>query len=131
MKALKTSLIGMLLIFAQLIIAQPPGGGRQGERQGGQQGPPAAPTAKQITKMMTTLAEEISLSDEQKKDVTALYTEHFASMEEMTSGNNRPKREEMKALNTKLQTKVKALLDDEQIEKYEAYLKKKREERKR
>lgn len=127
MKRLKGLLILATILLTGLTYAQPGGGGgggQQGGQQGEQQGPPPVPTAKEITKMVNEIATSISLTDVQKTAVSKLYTEHFAAVKEKTSGSSRPKREEMEALKTDLETKVKALLTEEQQKGYITYLKK-------
>lgn len=117
----------MKLIFAAVFFltfsvafAQGPGGGQRG----GQQGPPKIPTDKEIEQMISDLSEEVALNADQETKVLALYKAHFEQVKAKTSGNSRPKREDMEALDTSLQKQVKAELTDAQISKYEAYLKK-------
>ncbi len=118
-----------VLIFTLFIgtvsCAQPPGGGQQG----GQQGPPPIPDAKQINTMVSSMAKEISLTGKQEASVLKLYTEHFEKVKAMTSGNAKPKREEMDALKKDLEKNVKALLTADQQKAYSAYLKKQNSQR--
>jgi hypothetical protein len=119
MKTIKSILVVSILFLGSISFAQPPGGGQKG----GQQGPPPIPTDKQIETMVSDLAENISLSEEQEVKVLEIYNEHFAEIKEKTSGNSRPKREEMEALDTAFEKQVKAELTKEQKKEYEAYLK--------
>ena len=85
-----------------------------GNQKGGQQGPPPIPDEAQIEKMVENLADSISLSTEQKTAALVLFKEHFNQVREKTSGNKRPKREEMEALKTGFEKQVKKLLSAEQ-----------------
>ena len=118
MKTLKTNLIVVLLFVSSILFAQP------GGQKGRQQGPPPILNANQIQEMVSQLAEEISLSDEQEEKVMELYVAHFEDVEEKTSGNSRPTREEMEALKSDFENKVKALLSKEQQKGFETFIKK-------
>lgn len=117
----RTLIVSLILLSAGSLFAQPPGGGGP---QGGQQGPPPVPNTKQIKEMVSNLSKEISLSKEQEASVLNIYTAHFNEVKTKTSGNAKPKREEMDALRVKFEGNVKALLSKEQSSKYDAYLKK-------
>ena len=108
------------LLISGLTYAQPPGGGQRGT----QQGPPPTPNDEQIEHMVSELATEISLNNDQKTNVLALYKNHFDKIEDLNSGSSRPKREEMDALKTSFENSVKAELKKQQKPKFEAYLKK-------
>ena len=88
--------------------------------QGGQQGPPPIPNANQVTEMITNLAKDLSLTDAQKTTISKLYTVHFDQLRKLTSGNQKPKREEMEALKTNFEKQIKAELTHEQLLKFEA-----------
>ena len=126
---LKSARLFTVLIFTLFIgvvsCAQPPGGGKGG----GQQGPPPIPDSKQIKTMVSDLAKDISLTDKQEASVLKLYTEHFEKVKAKTSGNAKPKREEMDALKNDLEKSVKALLTADQQKAYVAYLKKQNAQR--
>jgi hypothetical protein len=110
----------VITLFTGSVLYAQPG---QGQR-GGQQGPPAIPNTKQIKVIVSDLAKEVSLTSVQQASVQKLYTEHFAVVKAKTSGNSKPKREEMEALKTKLEKEIKTLLTSDQQVKYKAYLKK-------
>lgn len=124
MKTIKLFLVLSIFMVNTISFAQPQGG-----RQGGQQGPPPIPNNKQIKKMVSNLADEIELSKAQETKVLKLYKAHFVEVKEKISGNSRPKREEMEALDKTLQKNVIAELSKEQISKYEAYQKKQEKKR--
>lgn len=126
MKTLKSFLVCSILLVSASLFAQQPGGGQRGGRQAG---PPPVPNNQQIEKMVTNLASELSLSTNQKTKVLGFYKEHFKQVKKKISGNNRPKREEMEALDAALTKKVKAVLTDNQKIKYETYLKSQRKRR--
>ena len=81
--------------------------------------------------MVTDLANDVALSIDQKTKVIALYKDHFTQVKAKTSGNSRPKREEMEALDRDLEKLVKAELTEEQVIKYEKYIKKQGSSQKR
>jgi len=114
----------VITLFAGNVLCAQPGQGQRGGQQGGQQGPPAAPNTKQIKEMVSNLAGEISLTEAQEATVLKLYTDHFEKVKAKTSGSSRPDRQEMEALKTDLETKVKAVLTADQQTKYVAYLEK-------
>ncbi len=74
--------------------------------------------------MVSNLAEEITLTDKQEVSVLELYTKHFEEVKAKTSGNSRPNREEMEALDTSFEKQVKAVLTEEQQKKFVAWQKK-------
>lgn len=120
MKNLKSILTVVAIIISTSIFAQPPGGGKQG--------PPALPDTEEIAKMVTEMSEEINLDETQQESVLEVYTDHFEAVsEKMEAG--RPDRDEMEALDAKLEEDVKALLSDDQIELYSAYLESKKKDR--
>lgn len=121
MKAIKSLITITFILLISIGFAQPPNGG--GRQQSSEQGPPPVPNAKQISKMVKQLAKQISLTTEQEKSVLELYTTHFETVKQKTSGNSRPKREEMEVLKTNFENEVKQLLTLEQKRKYNAYLK--------
>lgn len=127
MKTVKSILALSILFVGSLTFAQAPGGGQRG----GQQGPPPIPNDEQIETMVSDLAEEIALSEEQEVKVLEIYNEHFAEIKEKTSGNSRPKREEMEALNKAFEKQVKAELTKDQKSGYEDYLKEQASQRPR
>ena len=120
-----------MLVFTFLTgiptYAQHPGGGQRG----GQQGPPPIPNSKQIKTMVSDLAKDITLTDKQEANVLVLYTDHFSTVKEMTSGNSRPDRAKMNALQSTLEKNVKTLLTADQQKAYTAWLKKQNSQRQR
>lgn len=121
MKTLRSILMMSLLFVTVFACGQPPGGGGQ---RGGQQGPPPIPDEEQIEKMVGQISKDVSLSEEQETTILQLYTWHFQAVKEKTSGKSRPDREEMEKMKADLEEQVKAVLSEEQVEKYDAYLKK-------
>lgn len=126
MKTMKSVVVLSILLVSTSLFAQPP---RGGQRNGQQQGPPSVPGNKQIEQMVTDLAGELSLSADQKTEVLSLYQDHFKQVKKKISGNSRPSREEMEALDASLVKKVKGVLTEDQKSKYETYLKSQRERR--
>lgn len=92
-------------------------------QQKGPQGPPPIPSTKEIKKMVADLSKELSLDEKQETQISILYVAHFEEVsDKMDSGN--PSRSEMEKLMAELETEVKADLTEDQIPKYEAYVKK-------
>lgn len=77
-----------------------------------------------IEKTVNRMSEKLSLSDDQEKEILGLYTTHFELVKEIRNSENEDreeKREQMKLLNNQLDDNIKALLNEEQIEKYENF----------
>lgn len=92
------------------VTAQPQGGGqRQG---GGQQGTPE----EMATMMVERMSEQLDLSEKQEKQI---YEINLEMMESRSSSSERPSREEMEAIHKKMDSKIKAVLTDEQADKYD------------
>ena len=125
----RSLVIFLSLCISSLTFAQGPGGGGPPSGGGGMQGPPSLPTNKQIKKMVAEIADEVDLTEVQEDSVLVKYQEHFEAMEEKISSSERPERSEMEALETAFQKEVEGFLTEEQIVKYEAYLKEQEEER--
>lgn len=124
MKTAKSILIILSVVLSSTLFAQPGGG-----QKGGQAGPPKLPNSQQIEEMVSNLADEITLTSEQESTILDLYTDHFKIVKEKISGNARPKREEMEALQNDLEKQVKAELSKKQIKQYKAFIKKQQSQR--
>jgi len=120
---MKSILVVAIMFIGSLTFAQPGGG------QGGQQGPPPIPSDEQIEQLVSDLASELSLSTDQETTILELNKAHFTEVKAKMSSNSRPKREEMEALDAALEKNVKAELTEEQITKYEAFMKKQKSQR--
>ena len=123
-------LIGVLLTGVNAGLAQgrqmpnrPPGGSR------GQHQRPALPDSSQIVEIVDQTAQALSLTSEQKGQVSALYFAHFAEARDlMDAGNGQQDnhRADMDALRQTFETDVKALLDDQQKTAFDALVKNRR-----
>jgi len=122
MKTLKSIFSIAFLMICSLGFAQPGGNGPQ-------QGPPPIPNDEQIEEMINSMAEDLSLSDSQIEQITIIYSDHFATVKEKLSENERPDRSEMEALDKALEEKVNALLTEEQSSQYKTWLKKQSSQR--
>ncbi len=111
--------LSFVLLFSGMTFAQSP--------QGGKQQKPPVPNEKQVKKMVNELAEELDLSDKQETEVLAVYQNHFDEVKDKTSGDNKPKREEMEAMKSSFEKEVKALLSEEQQTKFENYMKERKQ----
>lgn len=113
-----TMVLVILLISNQVIQAQ----------QRGQQGPPPLPNDEQIEQMVESLSEELSLTNDQEKQVSEKYFAHFETIEKkMTAG--RPDHDEMEAMETDFEEEVKSLLTKSQQDLYSSYLKEQKQNR--
>ncbi|MGD9488170.1 MAG: hypothetical protein AB7W47_09115 [Calditrichaceae bacterium] len=114
----------MLLMLISLIIT--------GNLFAQRQGPPKLPDSEQIVKMVDELAEALTLTNEQKSAITDLYMAHFEDAKELmeeNKGDRESQREAMEDLKKDFDNRVKELLNDDQIAKYEAYMKDKKPDR--
>ena len=111
-------ILGMLLIAGNL-FAQP-------QQRGGMQGPPPLPDSVQIVKMVDELATAISLSDEQKKQVSELHFAHFEEAKELMEENKSDRenhRQAMDDLRQEFDEQVKELLTEKQLKDFEKFIK--------
>ena len=97
-------------------------------QQRGQQGPPPTPSDDQIEKMVEDLAQALSLTDEQKKQISEKYFAHFEEVEKKMKAG-RPSRKDMESMKTDFEKEVKLLLTDDQKKLYDAYKKKQNQSR--
>lgn len=96
-------IIGLLLISGNL-SAQPQG----------QAGPPPLPDSEQIVEMVDELAETLSLSEDQKSDISDLYFSHFEEVKELRDkheGDREDHRQAMDVLRVKLRRAGKRNID--------------------
>ena len=122
----------MILLMTMSVSAQRGNGGQRGSEQKSEQR--MSPEERQA-KELAQLTKVLSLSDKQIVEVanlqTAMSKDIKAKRASMTSNSDRKTmRTEMEALRNKYNEDVLTLLDDEQKEKYIAYLKKKDEKMK-
>ena len=123
-------LVGVLLTGVNAGLAQ----GRQMSNQPrsssrDQHQRPALPDSSQIVEIVDQTAQALSLTSEQKGQVSDLYFAHFAEARDlMDSGNGQQKnnRAEMDALRQTFETDVKALLNDEQKTSFDELVKDRR-----
>lgn len=86
----------------------------------------------QIAKNIDDLDAALSLSDEQKEEITTLYTAHsekIKGLREENDGDRHQMMESMKGLHDELSETISAVLDEDQQEKYVECLKKQAEKR--
>ena len=112
-------LILCITLMTTVTFAQP-GGGKRG---GSQEGSPPIPSDKEIVSIVSDLADEIDLSELQEAAVLQLYKEHFAEVKKKTN-SGRPKREEMEAVKSDFEDRVKETLTEDQQKLYIKYVKK-------
>ncbi len=125
----------MVLFAATFLLSAQRGGSRPRGKSGAQGGKYMSMEARQAQEL-DTLTKVLSLTDEQVEKVKALqekqqkaFEENRASMSENTDRD--AMREKMEAMRKQYDTDLKALLTDEQAEKYEAYQTKRKEEMKK
>lgn len=110
--------LSSLLMIISLIISIPT---QAQERK--QQGPPPIPNDQQIEKMVNELAKTLSLSTEQKEQVSEKYYKHFKEVKAKVE-KARPKKEEMEILKSDFEKDIKSILDEKQQEQFDDYMKK-------
>jgi len=101
----------------------------QGPQQRPQQGPPPIPDSTQIVEIVNDLAEELTLSDEQKTTVSTLYFAHFNEAKKLMEQDKSDREKQREAIDTsreEFETNVKAVFSDAQKEKFEKLSKDKR-----
>ena len=74
--------------------------------------------------MVEDLSAELSLTEDQETEILALYQDHFAEVKSSMSSGQRPSREKMESLKEEFEDEVKSLLNDEQQDLYEEFIKK-------
>lgn len=107
------------MITASIII----GGNFAQAQQRGQQGPPSTPSTSQIKKMVTELSNTLDLNADQAKEIADLFTDHFKEVKEKFE-SGRPSRKVMENLDKEFEKEVKSLLNEEQQEQFETFMKK-------
>lgn len=126
-----TLLVGAILLVCTAAFAQP--GGR-GQRSGQQPGPPKLPDAAQVTKMVNEMSAALSLTDSQTEQVSELHIAHFAAASDLMAkakGDRETHRKKMGALRTEFESELKAVMRDDQIPDFEAYMKERQPQVKR
>ena len=127
MKILFKNSTGLLLAIVAILISVNFAQAQQRGQQGTQQGPPPLPNELQIEKMVTDLSNELSLSDEQEKKISALYFTHFEEAGKLRAKHEKERnadREKMEKFREDFEAEVKANLNDEQKDQFDAFQKK-------
>ena len=112
--------INIVLLITALIFLT----GSLSAQQKQEQGPPPIPNETQINKMVEDLSAELSLREGQKIEILALYQNHFTEVKSSMSSGQRPSREDMESLKEEFEDEVKNLLNAEQQDLYEEFIKK-------
>ncbi|MCW3804906.1 hypothetical protein [Plebeiibacterium marinum] len=123
-KLTRQTLLNLLMLavvtaFGINIKAQPLGDDQHRE----QHGPPRFPDQKEIKEMVSKLAEEVGLNEEQTSRVEELYLAHFEDVKTQMEEGERPSREDMEQQKSDFEKKVKSVLSEEQMAKYDVFLK--------
>ncbi len=88
--------------------------------------PPKLPSKVEITKIVKELSEDISLSSEQKNEVSTLFNSHFdeakTKMKEHET-THKMNRAEMDKLRNNFEIRIKSLLNDEQKIGFDNFMK--------
>ena len=111
----KTSTI--LLIVALMFTV-----GNIQAQPGGQHGPPPIPNDSQVKEIIVKLTKELSLSDSQEEQISALYYANFKEARALAA--KKASRKEMEQLKAIFEKNVKSLLTSDQQKKFVAYQKK-------
>jgi len=76
-----------------------------------------------INKMVENMSEELSLTEEQKKEIKELHLAHFKKVRDEMKDDREKNRDEMEKMKEKLENSVLEVLNDEQKERYKKYMK--------
>ena len=107
------------LIFLSVLILSSP---IWAQRDQMQQAPPQ-PSQQQIMQMVLELGKDLSLSEKQSSQMTALYQSHFQEIAQMMNQKQRPARQEMDAFRMDSELKVKTILTPEQAQAFDEFQK--------
>lgn len=80
------------------------------------QGPQGLPPAERAKKTVEKLKPELTLTDQQEKDITPVYTEFYTAMGKLFEAG-RPAPEDRQKLVTERNDKLKKILSEEQMKK--------------
>ncbi len=113
-------LLTSMVLFSSNLFAQQ----RQGDQQREGQGAPPIPSETQIIKMVDDLSAELSLKEDQKVEILALYNDHFNEVKSSMNSGKRPSREEMESLKEEFEDQVKVILNEDQQDLFDEFVKK-------
>ncbi len=107
----KFVLAAAITLLPALSYAQPPGGGGRG-------GDPE----QMIARQMTAMKEAVGLTEDQEKAIKPILAEQMKKQRElMEAGPTDEAREKMMAMRQESSAKIKKILKEDQIEKFEKY----------
>ena len=121
MESLLKSKITKLLILLIMVMAINPGYSQRSDNHQ----PLMLPDSTQIVKMVNDMANELSLTEIQKKEITNLHLSHFKEVHilmEKTKAEKIKNKEKMEILKKDFDEQIKVLLTDDQKEKFEKFL---------
>lgn len=99
-----------ITLLPALSFAQPPGGGRGGNPE------------QMMARQLTALKEAVNLTEDQEKAVKPIMEAQMKKQRElMEAGPSDDMREKMMALRTETNDKIKKVLKEDQLEKFEKY----------
>ncbi|MEP2026804.1 MAG: hypothetical protein ABJH98_12830 [Reichenbachiella sp.] len=108
----------LLTVFATCAsYAQPPKG----------EGPPKGPSAEEIETMVSNLSEQLELTSDQQKNVSAMFNAHF---EEIKSTKNK-NREAMEVLRNEFIEQITAEIGEDKKKEFQEFMKSQKPERKK
>ena len=91
--------------------------------------PPKIPDATKILNMIEDLSKELSLSIDQQNEIEKLFVNHFADLKEKMESKKKEheaEREKMNKNREKFEHEVKSLLNEEQQNMFDDFMKKRR-----
>ncbi|MFI3279435.1 MAG: hypothetical protein SNG49_02865 [Rikenellaceae bacterium] len=111
-KLMFVALAAIFSLSASMVMAQPPQGGQRGQRQ-----------QQSVEERVAQLKEQLSLSDEQCEQITALEESRAAEQGQQGQSGERPSREEMMKKMEEMQAQqsaqMKEILTEEQFTAWE------------
>ena len=121
----------LLRVLTGVLLTVVTAAGLQAQRG---QRPPGPPDQTQVKQMMEKLAAALSLTEDQKKQIAELFTAHFKEMGDLIKNSGEAEgpgeggpagrdHSEMEKLRKEFEGKVKALLTEEQKNKFAEFMK--------
>jgi len=107
-----------ITLLPALSFAQPPGGGRSGNPE------------RMMARQLTALKEAVNLTEDQEKAVKPILEAQMKKQRElMEAGPSDDMREKMMAMRSETNDKIKKVLKEDQLEKFEKYQEEQRNRR--
>lgn len=87
------------------------------------------PVEERVKKTIERIKPELTLTEQQEKDITPVYTDYYNAMAKLREAGTRPSPEDRKKLTDERDEKLKKVLSEEQMKKLKDLEEKMRQER--